>query len=122
MKVHVVHSTSYDFKNELYSPLRGSELNVNHEVFLPHESEEFIKTKELIKDADVIVAEVSFSSTSIGIELGWADSYNKLIICMHKQDVIPSSSLKAVSHEFISYATTEELIIKLTEALDKIGN
>jgi len=84
MKIHVVHSKSHDFKNELYKPLRNSELNKEHQIFLPHETEELIKTKELIKQADVIIAEASFPATGLGIELGWADAFDRPIICLYK--------------------------------------
>ena len=117
MKIHVVHSNSYDFKNKLYAPLRKSELNKEHQIFLPHETEEFIKTKELIQNCDVVIAEVSFPATGLGIELGWADAFNKPIICASKQGSKVSSSLKAVSEVFVEYSTSEELIIKLSERL-----
>lgn len=122
MKVHVVHSNSYDFKNELYVPLRNSELNKQHQIFLPHETDGFIKTKNLIKEADVVIAEVSFPATGLGIELGWADAFDRPIICVSKQGTKVSDSLKAVSEVFVEYATSEELVAKLTEELANVKN
>lgn len=119
MKIHIVHSKDFDFKKELYSPLRNSELNKQHQIFLPHETGEFIKTKTFIKDADVIVAEVSFSATGLGIELGWADAFNRPILCLYKTGTKVSGSLKAIYETFIEYFDSEDLIVNLTQALEK---
>ncbi len=119
MKIHILHTTSYDFKNDLYNPLRNSDLNRLHKIFLPHETDTFINTKNLIKEADIVVAEVSFSSTGLGIELGWADSFGKPIICAYKRGAEVSKSLKTITEKFIEYSTPEELIAKLSEELKK---
>ena len=119
MKIHVVHSNSYDFKNELYTPLRDSNLNSEHQIFLPHEADEFIETKDLIKDADVIIAEVSFPATGLGIELGWADAFNKPIICVYKTGSKLSGSLNTISEMFIEYFDSMDLIKQITQALEK---
>lgn len=34
MKIFVAHSSNFDFKNELYLPLRNSDLNNKHKIFL----------------------------------------------------------------------------------------
>ncbi|HVZ12292.1 MAG TPA: hypothetical protein VG965_04655 [Patescibacteria group bacterium] len=120
MRIHVVHSNDFDFKKELYLPLRSSELNSQHEIYLPHESDEFVKTKNLIENADVVVAEVSHAGTGLGIELGWADMLNKKIVCIYKKGSNVSSSLKAISENFIEYSDNESLIGQLSEALDNI--
>jgi hypothetical protein len=74
MKIYVSHSTSFDFKEELYKPIRSSDLNSIHEIILPHEdSNEQFKTLDLFKSGGckLIIAEVSYPSTGQGIELGW---------------------------------------------------
>src|SRR5258708_4223441 len=101
MKIYIAHSTNYDFKNELYVPLRNSALNSQHDIVLPHENDTFIKTKDIIRESDLVIAETksdsliisfvlikdiiresdlviaetSYPSTGEGIELGWADSF-----------------------------------------------
>lgn len=119
MKIYVAHSSNFDFKNNLYVPLRKSILNTEHEIFLPHETDEFINTKEIIKNSDVVIAEVSYPATGEGIELGWANDANIKIICVYQKDSKISGSLKVVSETFISYSDTNELIEKLTSALAK---
>lgn len=74
MKIYVSHTSSYDYTNQLYTPLRLSKLNSRHEIFLPHEPNEVpINTKAIIEACDIVLAEVSYPSTGQGIELGWAN-------------------------------------------------
>jgi hypothetical protein len=117
MRIYVAHSNNYDFKSELYSVLRRSELNNKYTILLPHETDVFINTKQIIMGSDVIVAEVSYPATGEGIELGWASDANKRIICVYKSGSKPSSSLKVVSDTFIEYASPTELIDKLLNVL-----
>jgi len=63
MKIFISHSSSYNFKKELYIILRDSQLNKKYEIILPHESNEEIDTKEIIKNCNLMIAEVSFPST-----------------------------------------------------------
>lgn len=84
IKIYVAHSRSFDFKKELYEPIRKNFLNNEHTFILPHEhSEEPFNSKDYLKDeADLVIAEVSEPSTGLGIELGWADAHQVLIICI----------------------------------------
>jgi hypothetical protein len=77
MDIYIGHSSSIDFKEQLYEPLRNSGLDDEHNIVLPHEdSDEPFNSKKLLKNkCDVFVAEVSEASTGLGIELGWADLY-----------------------------------------------
>jgi len=118
MKIFVTHSSNFDFKNELYLPLRNSNLNKKHDIFLPHENEKNIITKDIIKKSDIIIAEVSYSSTGQGIELGWANIYQIPIVCIYKEGNKYSSSLKKLTNKFISYKNKEDLIKKIDSIID----
>ena len=117
MKIYVSHSKKYDYKNELYLPLRNSELNKKNEIILPHEkSNEAFNSKQLFNEGcDLVIAEISYPSISIGIELGWANMKKINIICIHKIDVKPSLSINAICSIFISYNNPEELISRLSD-------
>lgn len=117
MNIFVSHSSNFDFKNELYIPLRKSELNNLHTIFLPHEKETDLVTKDIIKTSDIVIAEVSFPSTGQGIELGWANVYQIPIICIYKKDSKISSSLNKITNQFIVYENSEDMIEKLTDSL-----
>jgi len=117
MEIYVAHSNSFDYKNELYAPLRKSELNIKHHIFFPHETDEFVNTKEIIKKSDIIVAEVSYPATGMGIELGWASDANKRIVCIFRTGSKVSGSLKVVCDKFIEYSDASDIVAKLSEAI-----
>lgn len=76
MKIFVSHSTNYDFDSELYAPLRQSDLAKEHEIILPHENQRDVNTKDIIKNCDLVVAEVSYPSTGQG---------NQRFYCLQRQ-------------------------------------
>jgi hypothetical protein len=117
MNIIVTHSSGFDFKNELYKPIRESVLNSEHNFHLPQEKAEEGVTKELIKNADLVFAEVSYPSTGQGIELGWANILETPIVCFHQAGKKPSNSLKYVTKNLIEYSSGEDLIQKLTDFL-----
>lgn len=119
MKVFVSHSNNFDFTNELYVPLRNSELNKTHEIFLPHEHGKIVETKEIIKNSDIILAEVSYPSTGQGIELGWANVFNIPIICFSKKGTKISGSLLYLTNTFFEYETSEDMIEKIKTNLSQ---
>lgn len=118
MKIYVAHSSNFDFKTELYAPLRNSDLNKKHEITLPHEdSSEQFDSKNYFKDCDLVIAEVTYPSTGMGIELGWADYNNVKVICIYKYDAKVSGALKAITNDFIEYYDSVDLVNKLQEVL-----
>ena len=84
MKIYVGHSRNFDFKKELYEPLR----KLPCEFIFPHEkSDKQFNSKDVLKSCNLMIAEVSFPSIGLGIEIGWADSYGVPIIFVHKNGV-----------------------------------
>ena len=115
MKIYFGHSKDFDFKKELYEPIRNSELNKQHEIFFPHETDEFFNSKDRIKNSDLMIAEVTYPATGLGIELGWAETLKTPALCISKKGYKISSSLKVVTKDFIEYSDPEDLIKKLEE-------
>ncbi len=111
MKIYLAHSTWFDFKNELYTFIRGSKIDQEHEIILPHEKndEQFSSNKFFESGCDLMVAEVSYPSTGLGIELGWANIHNIPIICIYRKWVIISWALKTVSKDFLEYEKASEI-------------
>jgi len=120
MKIYIGHSQGFDFEHEIYQPIRASQLNAEHEIILPHEgfdgTRNFV-TKDIIKTCNVIIAEVSFPATGLGIELGWADIFQRPIICIYRKNSKISGSLKAVCNNFVEYTGPDDLIKKLENTL-----
>jgi hypothetical protein len=116
MKIYLSHSRNSDYQNEIYKPLRQSELNTLYEIILPHENVETpFSSKELLsqKKVDLVIAEVSQAATGQGIELGWADANEIPIICIHKVNAKLSGSLTVICNTFIEYNDSSDLLRKL---------
>lgn len=120
MIIYISHSREFDFKTELYQPLKDSEFFKEHTLVFPHErADAFVDGKELFKSGkcDLVLAEVSFPATGQGIELGWASDLNIKIICFYKKGFKKSGSLKLVSKDFLEYENKSDMIEKLSNYL-----
>ena len=73
MKIYVAHSREFNFKKELYKPLRDSKLGNKTNFVFSHKTKAFSPSRKKIKSVDYVIAEVSYPSTGLGIELGWAN-------------------------------------------------
>jgi hypothetical protein len=116
-KIIVTHSSDLNWKNEFYNCLKKFR-SEDYEIFLPQEDGAREKiTKEMIKDCDFVIAEVSFPSTGQGIELGWADINNKRINCVFKEGSKISNSLRFISDNFLSYTNMDNLSNEIRKML-----
>jgi nucleoside 2-deoxyribosyltransferase len=120
MKIYLSHSRSFDYKQELYEPIKASQLIEKHEFIFPHEKNDALfPTRELLqnKGCDVIIAEVSHPATGQGIELGWASMLDIPIICIYKDGAKPASSLNEVTSKFLMYTDAQNMIEDITGVL-----
>lgn len=114
MKIYVGHSTSYDYKNELYKPIINSNLMNEHEFLFPHLNNNSFNSHDVIKNSDLFIAEVSYPTLGLGIEIGRAEMQNKKILCIYKNNVKVSSSLKYVNVDLLSYDDEIDLVNKIS--------
>lgn len=118
MKIYFSHSAHFDFNRELYEPIKASPLFTEHEFVLPYDDpEKSGSTKDMIKNCDVVMAEVSIPSTTQGIEIGWADTLGKPVVCVSKAGEQVSLSLQWVTNYFVEYEGPSDLIEKLNQGL-----
>ncbi len=111
MKIYVAHSKDFDYKNELYAPIRGDERLKEHQIFLPHEeSDSSSNTRDFYRDIDLMIAECSYPSTGLGIELGWAFDDNIPIFAIHKQGTKVSGSVYAVTQNIAEYMDSDDML------------
>lgn len=112
---YLTHSSTFDFQNLLYAPLKQSPLWQKHHIILPHDTidEQINNSKAWISESNFILAEVSFPSTGQGIEIGWAHALHKPIICFHQKGTTPSHSLQFVSDKIFPYSSPGNLINQL---------
>lgn len=121
MNIYISHCGAYDYENELYKPIKESELANLHHFFLPHEPKNIdMDAVDELKRTDVLVAEASFPSTGQGIELAQAKDANVPIICFYKSGRKPSSSLRFVTDKVIEYSDTHDLFMKLEAELNRL--
>lgn len=119
MKIYIAHSTQFDYQEELYKPLRDSQLSTKNEIIFPHEkSLELFNSKEYFDNCDLVIAEVSFPSIGMGIELGWANDKGVKVICIFKNGTKYSHSLQSVSKDFIEYTNDVDMVKKLTQLIE----
>lgn len=118
MKIVVTHSSDLDFEKVLYAPMMAADFWHEHEILLPQRTglREQI-TREMIRDADLVLCEVSMPSTGQGIEMGWATLYETPIVCFHHIDAKPSGALKFVCETFFTYENEVEMVEKIEKIL-----
>lgn len=120
MKIYFGHSKGFDYKKDLYGPIRKSQLNGQHEIIFPHENSELpTNSKEFLKACDLMIAEISYPATGLGIELGWADAFKIPILYVYKTGSHVSNSAKLLTDKFIEYNNSKELVEKLEEYLKR---
>src|SRR5574344_38116 len=90
LKVCFIHSTKYDYNELLYKPILSSKVCISHDLILPMTSTYKAKyAKDLINQADIIIAEVSKSSFGERLELKWAAKARKPIIFISFNNKVP---------------------------------
>lgn len=86
-------------------------------VVFPHPAQEDVQlTKEAIESADLVLVEVSISSTGSGIEIGWASAAGKPIYAFYQGGSAPSPALQFATKQIYPYVTEGD-IIKILESL-----
>lgn len=81
MKIYCVHASLFDYENEFYQCLRSSNIYCQHQFILPHhQNTKPIISLPVIHECDRILAEISYPSTGMGIELGWGHMAHKPIL------------------------------------------
>ena len=122
MNIYISHCGSYDYENELYTPIKESALSKAHQFFLPHEPQN-LDTDAIteLEHTDVLVAESSFPSTGQGIELAQAKAAHVPIVCFYKTGAKPSSSLRFVTDTIIEYTDMPDLFAKLQIQLELLA-
>ncbi len=118
MKIYLSHSSSFNYKKELYQPIK-KEAFFKYFI-LPHENsgkQNPIKKLFLSKKCRMIVAEVSFPSTGQGMELDYANIHKIPIICFYKKGFHYSKALTTITKKFIEYNDSKDLIEKIRKIL-----
>lgn len=121
MIIYVGHSRGeYDYIHELYEPILNSDINKEHKIMFPHYNNEDKNSQDIIEKSDLFIAEVSFPSIGLGVEIGRAETIGKKILCIYKKSAKCPSSLKFVNVDTLEYDNSEDLIVKLKKYIENI--
>lgn len=124
MKIYIAHSRKFDFKGELYAPLIVA-IGKQHELILPHaNSDEPYPSQKLFEDAgcDIVLAEISWPSTGLGIELGWAVLLKIPVYGLRRDDSAVSDAVLAACKSVITYSDyKKDLGQKVEQLIPSIG-
>jgi len=114
LKVYFVHSSKLDYKNLIYRFVITSSVCINHELMLPYTKEYQTKyVKEMMAEADIIIAEVSNPNLGLIYELKLLSKINKPIKYISLTNEIPDKLKKLVPE--IEYITEDKSYIQIIE-------
>lgn len=112
MRLYLAYPRTFALATELENFLKNSNFGV--EIIFPHEKHKQMMTpKDLLRDSDMMVAEVSDPALGVGIEMGFASAFDVPVYCFFRKGVVPSPSLPLVADEVMMYANKEELFHRL---------
>ncbi len=77
-----------------------------------------IDSRKLIQSVDLVLAEVSYSSTGSGIELGRAEYFGVPIVAIFKKGSSPSSSIKFLTKDIVEYENISESLEVVKELIE----
>lgn len=118
MKIYCAHSSAFDYQHDWYDVLRLSSLAREHEFVFPHEHEEIQKNSyPTLQNVDCVLAEISYPSLGLGIELGWAQSLHKPLYCFYMSHSRLSPSVASIASDCAAYSSKEELLHLISQFL-----
>lgn len=119
--IYISHSSISNYVDDLYLPLSKSKISKKYKLFFPHKPNaifEAIPSEMIIKNCSFVIAEVSYSTLGVGIEIGWAHIFGKPIICIYKKGTRLSYSLDLLNDLVkIEYISESDLIVELEKYL-----
>jgi len=122
LKVYLGHSRDIDYES-LYQSIENAKWSSKYNFLFPHKMDknklngrDFYKKENI----DIFIAEVSKSSTGLGIEMGWAYEEQIPIYCFHDQKSHPSNAYLSVTNNLIPYDNLKDFIHKLNNMLNNI--
>jgi nucleoside 2-deoxyribosyltransferase len=121
MKIYLAHATKMDYQNDLYQPLQESTLWSEHTWVLSHATGTDITfdSRPVIKDCDLMIADVSVPSTGVGIEMGWAVAHEVKIMAIHKAGTVPSGAVVQVTGKVTPYQDANTLVTHIKSILNE---
>lgn len=122
-RIYLAHSRDkqFDFQHDYYEPIQSA--FSEHEIHVPHSPNAiYVDSETLLPQCSLMIAEVSYPSTGLGMELIWAKHANIPVLCIHKTATPPSSSVTNKFSNVASYENTENMVIKIKDWMNEHRN
>ncbi len=121
MKIYLAHSRNFNYEEELYKPLRASKHIPQENFILPHENLKHAhNSRDFYRDLDLMIAEVSYPATGLGIEMGWAYDDKIPLVAIHKTDAKVSGSIHVVTDQIYEYTNSQDLVDLVTTLIQQV--
>ncbi len=111
-KIYLGHTRDprLNYLDTFYQPLIAA-LH-EHTLIMPHPNgaDAVINSCDVLPKCDAMIAEVSYPSTGLGMELAWAKIVQVPILCLHHTTCTPSHSVLTHFSSIISYENTLDMV------------
>ena len=125
MRIYFAHSKKLDYEKEYYEPIENSKLLKQHELIFPHKvARDSYYSRDFYRGLDLVIAEVSYPGTGLGIEIGWIYDDKTPLYCLHKKGMVSSLSLRSATENIIEYDSIQEMVDIIEDIIknEKLSN
>lgn len=123
MRIYIGHSKKFNYKEELYIPLRNDDFFKSHELLLPHEENaSSSNSRDFYKSIDLFIAECSDPGTGLGIELGWCYDDGIDIYCIYRSNKKLSNSIRCITDNIYEYKDSCDMISLVKRIVEEVEN
>lgn len=97
LNIYFIHSSKLDYNNLIYKKVLSSSVCLSHDLVLPLSKENRSKYfKDLINNADIIIAEISHPTLGLFLELKYLSKVDKPKLFLSLDNTIPNNYKKLV--------------------------
>ncbi len=122
LNIYFGHSKKIDYQ-KIYDWIESCEELKKYNFMFPHKLDSNSRNgRDFYKNIDVFIAEISFPSTGLGIELGFSFDEKIPIYCFYKENSNYTNALLSVTNNFIEYTAREDFLKKLIKILNEYEN
>lgn len=97
LNIYFIHSSKLDYNNLIYKKVLSSSVCLSHDLVFPLSKENQSKYfKDLINNADIIIAEISHPTLGLFLELKYLSKVDKPKLFLSLDNKIPNNYKKLV--------------------------